>query len=48
MVAEILDNDFKGKKVLDMGCGTGILSILASMMGASFMTCIDIDEVGIP
>jgi ribosomal protein L11 methyltransferase len=32
-----------GKKVLDMGCGTGILGILAAKMGAQSVTAIDID-----
>ncbi|TKG96515.1 50S ribosomal protein L11 methyltransferase [Puteibacter caeruleilacunae] len=40
----ILDLDLTGKQVLDMGCGTGILSILASMMGAEHITAIDIDK----
>jgi len=44
MVSEILKSDLSGKRVLDMGCGTGILGILASMMGAAFITSIDIDE----
>ena len=44
MVQEILKSDVIGKKVLDMGCGTGILGILASMMGAQSIVCIDIDE----
>lgn len=35
--------DFKGKSVLDMGCGTGVLGILAKMLGASEVTCIDFD-----
>lgn len=39
----MLDIDFKGKSVLDMGCGTGILSILAGKMGASFVLAVDID-----
>ena len=43
MIAEILKEDLEGKKVLDMGCGTGILSILASMRGAKTITAIDID-----
>jgi ribosomal protein L11 methyltransferase len=33
-----------GKKVLDMGCGTGVLGILARKMGAAEVCCIDIDE----
>ncbi len=44
IVESILQNDLSGKTILDMGCGTGILSILASMKGAEFITAIDIDE----
>lgn len=43
MVGAILDGDFKGKSVLDMGCGTGVLAMLASMRGASPILAIDID-----
>ena len=34
----------EGDKVLDVGCGTGILSILASKLGASEVLGIDIDD----
>lgn len=44
MISEILKQDLKGKTVLDMGCGTGILSILASMRGADAVAGIDIDS----
>lgn len=44
MIEYILENEMTGKKVLDMGCGTGILGILASMKGAEKVTAIDIDE----
>jgi len=44
MIAEILRQDLIGKTVLDMGCGTGILSILASMRGAGHINGIDIDS----
>jgi ribosomal protein L11 methyltransferase len=44
MVETILETDMTGKNVLDMGCGTGILGILASMKGAEKVTAIDIDE----
>ena len=46
MLETILDMkpDFSGKKVLDMGCGTGILSIMAAQSGAQSVTGIDIDE----
>jgi len=40
----MMDIDFYVKKVLDLGCGTGILGILASMMGASQVFTIDIDN----
>ena len=44
ILGELLDADLKGKSVLDMGCGTSILSILASMRGAGKLTAIDIDD----
>ncbi len=44
MVEVILGLDLEGKSVLDMGCGTGILSIMASLKGAKNITAIDIDE----
>ncbi|HBL78233.1 MAG: ribosomal protein L11 methyltransferase [Bacteroidetes bacterium GWF2_42_66] len=44
MAEEILKLDVSGKTVLDMGCGTGILAILASMRGAEKVTAIDIDH----
>jgi ribosomal protein L11 methyltransferase len=44
LVAEqILEMDLTGKTVLDMGCGTGILGMLASLKGAESVTAIDID-----
>lgn len=44
LVAEqILNMDMNGKTVLDMGCGTGILGMLASLKGAKKVTAIDID-----
>ena len=44
MVKHLLNIDFKGKKVLDMGCGTGILAILAEKLGANPIDAIDIDN----
>ena len=44
ILAELLEADLKGKSVLDMGCGTSILAILASMRGADPVTAIDIDD----
>lgn len=39
-----LTGDIHNKRVLDMGCGTGILSIMASKVGALEVIGIDIDE----
>ncbi|WP_318311629.1 50S ribosomal protein L11 methyltransferase [Flagellimonas crocea] len=44
MLQHILDHDFEGKSVLDMGCGTGVLAILAKKRGAADTEAIDIDE----
>ncbi len=44
VVEEMLLLNFENKRVLDMGCGTGILAILADKMGAGKVTAIDIDE----
>ncbi|MFT3738299.1 MAG: 50S ribosomal protein L11 methyltransferase [Breznakibacter sp.] len=44
MLQHILEHDFNGLDVLDMGCGTGILGILASMRGARKVLGIDIDK----
>jgi len=45
MLQWMLEADFSGKNVLDMGCGTGILAIMASKLGASTITAIDYDPV---
>jgi len=44
MVQHLLTLDLKDKKVLDMGCGTGILAIFAEMKGAQPIDAIDIDK----
>lgn len=44
MLQFILENDFRDKTVLDMGCGTAVLAILAEMRGAAKLDAIDIDE----
>lgn len=44
MINEILKEDMTGKRVLDMGCGTAVLAILAAKKGATDVTAIDIDE----
>ena len=45
MMQYILSFDVKDKTVLDMGCGTGILAILASKKGAKTLVAIDYDEI---
>ncbi|MDR0891514.1 MAG: 50S ribosomal protein L11 methyltransferase [Mediterranea sp.] len=44
IIGELLEADLADKAVLDMGCGTSILAILARMRGARPCTAIDIDE----
>jgi len=44
MIQHILQNDFRGKSVLDMGCGTGVLAILAELKGAKPIDAIDYDN----
>lgn len=44
MMKHLLNTDVKGMEVLDMGCGTAILAILALMKGASRADAIDIDN----
>lgn len=44
MAEWLMELDVAGKEVLDMGCGTGILAILANKMGAGIVTGIDNDE----
>ncbi|MFD2147284.1 50S ribosomal protein L11 methyltransferase [Mucilaginibacter antarcticus] len=45
MLHMMLDNDFAGKTVLDMGCGTGILAIMAAKLKAKSVVAIDYDPV---
>lgn len=44
MIQQMLDMNFKGKTVLDMGCGTSVLAIFAKQQGAGKTVAIDIDE----
>ena len=44
MLTYILEGNFENKRVLDMGCGTSVLAILASMKGAKHIDAIDIDS----
>ena len=44
MIQHILNNDFTDKSVLDMGCGTGVLAILAELKGAKPIDAVDYDN----
>lgn len=45
MVMSLMEEmDFDGKKVFDYGCGTGILAILASQLGAKNIDAVDIEQ----
>lgn len=44
MIGEMLKLDLEGKDLLDMGCGTAVLAILAKMKHANKVVGIDIDE----
>ena len=47
ILEEILTLNLEDKKILDMGCGTGILAILSSMKGASYILAVDNDPKAI-
>ena len=44
MIQHLLNLNLDNKKVLDMGCGTGILAIFSEMKGANPTDAIDIDN----
>ena len=44
VISSLLDTEIMGKRVLDCGCGSGILSIAASKLGAKDVLAYDIDE----
>lgn len=44
IIGELLEAELEGKSLLDMGCGTSILAILAAMRGANPVTAVDIDD----
>lgn len=44
MIQHLLKMEVEAKSVLDMGCGTGVLAILAAMKGAKPVDAIDIDN----
>ena len=44
VIAALLEQQLQGKRILDCGCGTGILGIAASKLGAKEIIGYDIDE----
>ncbi|AKQ47348.1 50S ribosomal protein L11 methyltransferase [Rufibacter radiotolerans] len=44
MIENQLTLDHTGKRVLDMGCGTGILAIMAEQLGAREVLAVDIED----
>ena len=47
LVTLLMSMDFEGQKVLDMGCGTGVLGIAMAKRGAAKVTAIDIDDMSV-
>ena len=44
MLSYLSELELTGQRVLDMGCGTAVLAILAKIRGADYVEAIDIDE----
>ena len=44
MLSYVAELPMAGRRVLDMGCGTAVLGILAKMRGAAYVEGIDVDE----
>lgn len=44
MAQELFRHDLEHKRVMDMGCGTGVLAILAKKLGADYVEGVDIEE----
>ena len=47
LMLEMMDGEIEGRNVIDVGCGSGVLSIAAHHMGAKSITSIDIDPLAI-
>ncbi len=43
MMKMMRDVDFTGKRVLDLGCGSGLLSLYARLKGAKYVYAVDND-----
>lgn len=44
MAEELFGHNLENKRVMDMGCGTGVLAILAKKLGATYVEGVDIEE----
>ena len=44
MLAYVAELSVAGRRVLDMGCGTAVLGILAKLRGAAYVEGVDVDE----
>jgi ribosomal protein L11 methyltransferase len=47
MVRAMLGLDLAGQHVCDLGCGTGVLAILAERLGATSVLAVDIDDAAV-
>ena len=45
MIESMLDGSVEGKRVLDMGSGTGVLAIVAAKLGAERILAVEIDDM---
>ena len=45
MIEALLDGDVEGKRILDMGSGTGVLAIVAAKLGAECVMAVEIDDM---
>ncbi len=45
MIEALLDAEVAGKRVLDMGSGTGVLAIVAAKLGAESVLAVEIDDM---
>ncbi|MBO7220714.1 MAG: 50S ribosomal protein L11 methyltransferase [Alistipes sp.] len=45
MIEALLDSEIEGKRILDMGSGTGVLAIVAAKLGAESVLAVEIDDM---
>ncbi|MCS7140101.1 MAG: METTL5 family protein [Candidatus Nezhaarchaeota archaeon] len=46
-IIETTFDDIRGRTVVDLGCGTGVLAIGAALLGASYVVGVDVDKVAL-